>query len=88
MAHKKEQVSHSTEAIAEVTKESLDFAASVGKRTLVDDVVADFGHCVVRRRNNRMFKQEDVDRMLKECREDFAFNIFQDLETLSLSCLP
>lgn len=71
MAHKKNKYRTPPKPVAaeEVTKESLDFAAMrVGKRTLVDDVVADFGHCVVRRRNNRMFKQEDVDRMLKECR--------------------
>ena len=49
-------------------KESLDFAAMrVGKRKITDDVVADFGNCVVKRRNRRLYKQEDVERMIRDC---------------------
>lgn len=49
-------------------KESLDFASMrVGKRKITDDVVADFGNCIIKRRNRRLYKQEDIERMIREC---------------------
>lgn len=76
MAHKKYKNRISKSNVEKMVeehrpRESADFSTiKVGKRKLTDEIAADFGMCAVRRRNNRPYKQEDIERMIRECRVD------------------
>lgn len=77
MAHKrsksyrsKQQVETQVREIAPV-RENIDFSKiKVGKKTLIDEIAADFGMCAVKKRNSRVYKQEDIERMMRELRID------------------
>lgn len=73
MAHKKSKSYRpKQEQVEQVQrKTSTDFSKiRVGKKTLTDEIAADFGMCAAKRRNNRPYKQEDIERMIRDYRID------------------